>query len=92
MEKTVKRKHLFLTIGVTLLAAGGLWLAGPWTSQRWFQQSSMSIGDKMPDGSPKPGQMLKSPARLAPPNPNRKFEKLSPEERVKLARRGPIGG
>ena len=36
--------------------------------------------------SPKPGQMLQ------PPNPNRRFQDLTPEQRVKLARQGPIGG
>lgn len=29
---------------------------------------------------------------LLPPNPNRRFEKLTPEQRVKLARQGPVGG
>jgi len=45
-----------------------------------------------PDNQPKPGQMLHTPARLAPPDPNRKFWELTPEQRVLLARQGPIGG
>ena len=37
---------------------------------------------------PKPGQMLNSPARLAPPIPNRRFTDFTPEERVEFARKG----
>jgi len=39
-----------------------------------------------PNNHPKPGQMLR------PPDLTRRFRDLTPEERVKLARRGPIGG
>jgi len=45
-----------------------------------------------PDNQPKPGQILDSPARLAPPDPTRKFWELTPEQRVQRARQGPIGG
>src|SRR5438270_10361950 len=37
---------------------------------------------------PKPGQMLNSPARLAPPDPNRRFTDFTPEQRVQFAREG----
>jgi len=40
-----------------------------------------------PNNLPKPGQMLGPP-----PDPNRRFQNLTPEQRVKLARQGPIGG
>jgi hypothetical protein len=84
-QKTMKAKHLFLAIAA-LLAAGGLWLS--WTAWRThaFHKSSMGLSVKMPHDGPKPGQMLR------PPDPNRKFRELTPEERVKLARQGPIGG
>jgi hypothetical protein len=83
-SKTMKSKHLFLSIAA-LVVAGGLWLGGRWTISRAFHKSSIGGDGKMREGG-KPGQMLR------PPNPNRKFEKLTPEERVQLARRGPIGG
>jgi hypothetical protein len=41
-----------------------------------------------PNNRPTPGQMLNSPARLAPPDPNRRFTDFTPEERVQFARRG----
>jgi hypothetical protein len=41
-----------------------------------------------PDNRPKPGQMLHTPARLAPPNPNRLFTDFTPEQRVQFAREG----
>jgi hypothetical protein len=83
----MKAKHLSVAI-VTLLVAGGLWL---WRTHA-FHESSMDVGLKTPVADLKPGQMLNSPARLAPPDPNRKFRGLTPEQRVKLARQGPIGG
>src|SRR5438270_14056752 len=46
-------------------------------------QTGAALG---PDSQPKPGQMLR------PPDPSRKFRELTPEQRVKLARQGPIGG
>ena len=36
----------------------------------------------------KPGQMLNPPARLAPPDPNRRFADFTPEQRVEFARKG----
>ena len=41
-----------------------------------------------PNNRPKPGQMLDSPARLAPPVPNRRFTDFTPEQRVQFARQG----
>jgi hypothetical protein len=87
----MKRKHLFLAIAV-LLTAGGLWLARTTGRTHARDESSTGVGVNTSRGGPQPGQMLNSPGRFAPPNPNRKFEKLTPEERVQLARRGPIGG
>lgn len=87
----MKRKHLFLAV-TALAAAGGLWLA----SAKWrvpaVHESSMDGGAQTPGGGANSGEVLYRPARHQPPNPNRKFEKLTPEERVKLARKGPIGG
>jgi hypothetical protein len=85
-SKTMKPKYISLIVAVALLAAGGLWLSARWTTDRALHKSDTGSA-QTPDG-PQAGQ----PPRLAPPNPNRKFEKLTPEERVKLARRGPIGG
>jgi|ERR1041385_6243507 hypothetical protein len=41
-----------------------------------------------PGNQPKPGQMLNPPARLAPPDPNRRFTDFTPEQRVQFARQG----
>jgi len=41
-----------------------------------------------PNNRPKPGQVLNSPARLAPPIPNRRFTDFTPEQRVQFARQG----
>jgi hypothetical protein len=37
---------------------------------------------------PESGQMLNPPARLAPPDPNRRFTDFTPEQRVQFARKG----
>jgi hypothetical protein len=87
----MKAKPLFVAL-TALLAAGGLWLAQSAYRTHASQKSSVGFGSKMPGDRPKPGQMLTSPARLAPPDPTRKFRELTPEQRVKLARQGPIGG
>jgi hypothetical protein len=83
----MKAKHLFLAIAA-LLAAGGLWLArSAWRTQA-FHKSNIDVGSKTPEGPPEPGQMLNSPARLAPPDPSRRFTDFTPEQRVKFARKG----
>jgi hypothetical protein len=81
----MKRRRLLLAVAA-LLAAGGLWIGGRWMTEGASHESSRGTGNETPNGGPQSGQMHQ------PPNPNRKFEKLTPEERVKLARRGPIGG
>jgi hypothetical protein len=86
----MKRKHLFLAIA-TLLAAGGLWLArsrfvDPRTHA--LDKSNMDAGFKTPDGLPTSAQMPNSPARLAPPDPTRRFKDFTPEQRVEFARKG----
>lgn len=81
----MKRKPLFLAM-VALLAAGGLWLARTaWRTQA-FDRSSRAVGNSAPPSNSQPGQMLQ------PPDPNRRFRDLTPEERVQRARKGPIGG
>ncbi len=81
----MKSKHLFLAIAA-LIVAGGLWFARSSWQAHEEAKSSIDVTVKTPDGPPKPGQMLR------PPNPNGKFENLTPEERVQRARQGPIGG
>ena len=41
-----------------------------------------------PNNRPKPGQTLNPPARLAPPEPDRRFTDFTPEQRVQFARQG----
>jgi hypothetical protein len=86
-QKTMKAKHLSLAIAA-LLAAGGLWFARSAWRTHAFHKSSMGVGFKTPQGPPKPGQMLNSPARLAPPDPSRRFTDFTPEQRVQFARKG----
>ena len=94
----MKAKHLVLAIAA-LLATGGLWLArSTWRSDHSaLPKSGADVAFKKPsDGPkagqilqpPKPGQMLNSPARLAPPDPSRRFTDFTPEQRVKFARQG----
>jgi hypothetical protein len=92
----MKAKHLFLAIAA-LLAAGGLWLARSDWRTHASNKSSTGVGletddgpsqDSRPHGQPKPGQMLNPPARLAPPDPTRRFRDFTPEQRVEFARKG----
>lgn len=80
----MKAKHVLVPIGV-LLAAAAVWEGGRWRSNGALHKSSAGVGIENPGGGP-------NRPMLRPPNPNRKFEKLTPEQRVQLARRGPIGG
>jgi hypothetical protein len=87
-ENSMKRKHLFLTI-VVLLAAGALWFGrSTRRTSSVFHNSSMDIHAKMPDEPSKPGEMLDSHARLAPPDQSRRFRDFTPEQRVEFARKG----
>ena len=83
----MKAKHLFLAIAA-LLAAGALWLARTAPRTHTPQKSSMDVGLETPHAQPKPGLMLHTPARLAPPVPNRRFTDFTPEQRVEFARKG----
>ncbi|MEW6156279.1 MAG: hypothetical protein AB1813_02540 [Verrucomicrobiota bacterium] len=86
----MRKKLLFVTI-VALLITCGVWLArSVWRAQP-SDKSENTIGLET-FGRSTPGQMLHRPAPLAPPDPNRRFHELTPEERVQRARRGPIGG
>lgn len=81
----MKRKHLFLAVAA-LLAVGGFWLARTAWRAPVADNPGVDAGMKTPDVRPAPGQLLR------PPDPTRKFRDLSPEERVRRARQGPIGG
>lgn len=90
----MKRKYLFLGIVAVLLAAGGWWFARTNSRTEAVRQSSEEVSVESPSGGAEsePGQMIKPPGPHAPPDPIRKFRDLTPEQRVKLARQGPIGG
>lgn len=86
----MKAKPLFLATAA-LLAAGGVWLGqAAWRTHRQpvtlETSPSMDVGSGLPDGQPTPAHLLR------PPNPNRRFENLTPEQRVQRARKGPVGG
>jgi hypothetical protein len=85
-RRTMKAKHVSLMIAA-LLVTGGLWFARSGSRTSASQKSSLAAGAETPDGQPKPDQMLR------PPDPNRKFGELTPEQRVQRARHpGDIGG
>lgn len=84
-NQTMKAKHLLMGIAA-LLVAVGLWLGRTTGHTDASDKSNLDVFVNKPEGGPKPGQMLR------PPDPIRRFRDLTPEERVKLARRGPIGG
>ncbi len=84
MEKSMKTKNLPVAI-MMLLVVGGLWF---WRTHS-SHSSNMGVGLEKPDGQSRPGE---KPNRFAPPDPNRKFRELTPEQRVQRARQGPIGG
>jgi hypothetical protein len=64
-----------------------LWFARSAWRTPASQKPSMGAGVKTPQDGPKSGQML------PPPDPNRKFWELTPEQRVQRARQpGDIGG
>lgn len=50
--------------------------------------SRMSSRIKTPEGEGSTGEMDHSPARLAPPDPTRRFREFTPEQRVEFARKG----
>ncbi len=84
----MKTKPLFLGLAA-LAAVAGIWFA--WSASRTRSQT-VTPSAPVADGAEPPDGATASPPSLRPPNPNRRFEKLSPEERVRLARKGPVGG
>lgn len=89
----MKRKRLSLAVAA-LIAAGGLWFTrSTWrpnadAPSRGIDNSSMDIGVETSHDQSKPGQAPHPPARLAPPNPTRRFIEFTPEQRVEFARKG----
>ena len=86
----MKPKLLLLALTV-LLVAGGLWLAGRVRFHTPPTDSSVVTSGAVSDSSKTSGTNDRGP-QLRPPDPDRKFRELTPEQRVKLARRGPVGG
>lgn len=84
----MKRNRLLLGMAA-LLAAGGLWITRTSWREDAVQKLDDGAGAGTRGGGSGPGQMEN---RHAPPDPIRKFRDLTPEERVKRARQGPIGG
>jgi hypothetical protein len=85
----MKRKHLFLALAAVLVAAG-LWFArsGSRSEESAFQTSGKDVGFNSPSDDRNSGQMTNPAARLAPPDPTRKFREFTPEQRVEFARKG----
>ena len=86
----MKAKRFFLATAA-LIVVGGWWLAPaawrarhhPVTSET---SSDLDVGLEAPNGQPTRGHTLR------PPDPNRRFRDLTPEQRVKLARNPEVGG
>jgi hypothetical protein len=86
----MKTKHLSLPIAALLVAAG-LWLArSRHTDLRTHALKKTTTGARVETqhGQPRAGQLSNSPARLAPPDPSRRFRDFTPEQRVQFARQG----
>ena len=77
----MKSKYLVATLAV-LLALGGLWLG-----RTVWHHSTTGTGQNETHGQALPDQSLR------PPDPNRRFRDLTPEQRVQRARQPQdIGG
>lgn len=86
----MKRKYLFLAIAA-LLVAGALWFGRSAWRTSASDPSSMGVKVQMPrDRDDQAGPKVNH--TLRPPDHNRRFRELTPEQRVDLARKGPIGG
>lgn len=86
----MKPKRPLLALAV-LIAAGGVWLASRDRFRAQPTESSVVPSGAVSNSSKTPGPDGHE-QQLRPPDPDRKFRELTPEQRVKLARRGPIGG
>lgn len=86
----MKTKRLLLALTV-LIAAGGVWFVGRDRFRAPPTESSGSPSGASSDSAKTSGPNGPGP-QLRPPDPDRKFRELTPEQRVKLARRGPVGG
>src|SRR5947209_846344 len=100
----MKAKHVFLAVAALIAAGGlwlvafhkpsmGEMPRGQADPVSIRNDSRLVTGSKAgPENanttSPKPGQVLNRPARLAPPSPNRRFTDFTPEQRVEFARKG----
>ena len=84
----MKTKSLFPGLAA-LAAIAGIWFG--WSAAR-ARSHSVTPDAHVAEGADLRTEATASPPSLRPPNPNRRFEKLSPEERVRLARKGPVGG
>jgi len=86
----MKSNHRFVA-AAALVAVVGLWLGRTaWSAHHPRSATATTpnagVDAPMPEGRPASGQELR------PPDPDRRFRDLTPEQRVRLARRGPIGG
>lgn len=86
----MKTKRLLLALAA-LIAVGGVWLANRDRFRTPLTDTSVSPSGTI-SGSSKTAGPNDPGKQLRPPDPDRKFRELTPEQRVKLARRGPIGG
>lgn len=85
MKQLMNRRRLGLALAVLLIAGGVGWVQGVGRglrgSIRSVLPSSPGIGSKTPDHSARPGPAPR------PPDPDRRFRDLTPEQRVELARK-----
>lgn len=81
----MRRKPLSLALAALLLAGGGWWAQGVWRAHRksvaTVIRSNLGIGPKATTDGSQPTRTLR------PPDPDRRFRDLTPEQRVELARK-----
>lgn len=76
----MKINRLSLAIVALLVVVGAWWLTpSPWRT-RALHKLGLDVGTKTPSDDPNARPMLR------PPDHNRKFRDLTPEQRVQLAR------
>ncbi len=78
-------KPVSLTLAALLVVAGAWWAQDVWQAHRTSVTSG--IRSRLGIGPENPADGVQPARTLRPPDPDRRFRDLTPEQRVELARR-----